>query len=107
MASQNEISIIDRIVAAANTLREKVSPGKREQLISLVNELINTDFHALIQLLYRIDVDERKLKALLKANADIDSATIIADLIISRQLQKIATKQQWHDSEKPLNDNSS
>ena len=108
MLSENQISVTDKIVATVNTLPEKPIEEIREQLISLINELINTDFHALVQLLYRIDVDEKKLKQLLKAHADIDSASIIADLIIKRQLQKIATKKQFkkHRQEEPGTDTS-
>ncbi|MEP6948955.1 MAG: hypothetical protein ABI863_06765 [Ginsengibacter sp.] len=99
-------SIPDKIVAATNTL-ENTQPGEiREQLISLINELINNDFDALVQLLYRIDVDEKKLKQLLRSRADVDSASIIADLIISRQLQKSAMKKQFSDGDKPGPDDS-
>ena len=95
MLSGNQISVIDKIIAAGNTLRDKPAEEIREQLIFLVNELLNTDFHALIQLLYRIDVDEEKLKQLMEVHKGIDPASIIADLIIARQLQKIATRQQF------------
>ena len=99
MPSHNQISIPDKIIVTTDLIRDKPSEEIREQLISLINELINTDFHALVQLLYRIDVDEKKLRQLLKAHADINSASIIADLIISRQLQKIATKKQFSSRE--------
>jgi len=99
MQSENQISVADKIVATTNTLRDKPPGEIREQLISLVNELINTDFDALVQLLYRIDVDEKKLKQLLQQYAGSASASIIADLIISRQLQKIATKKQFSREE--------
>ena len=72
-------------------------PGEeiRRQLISLVNELINKDFSSLLQLLYRIDVDEKKIRLLLSQNADEDAANIIADLIIERQLKKVESKKQF------------
>lgn len=106
MLSENQISITDKIVATTNTLRDKPPEEIREQLISLINELINTDFHALVQLLYRIDVDEIKLKQLLKTHANTDSASIVADLIIRRQLQKIETKKQGSGGEEPGPDDS-
>jgi len=95
MQTDNQVSIPDKIVAATKTLGDKPSEEARAQVISLVNELINNDFDALVQLLYRIDVDEKKLSQLLQTNADTDSASIIADLIINRQLQKTATKNQF------------
>jgi hypothetical protein len=100
MQPGNPISIPDKIFAATKTLGDKPSEELREQLIFLINELINSDFEALVQLLYRIDVDEKKLKQLLQAYADTDAASIIADLIISRQLQKTATKKQFIDPER-------
>lgn len=101
MNADNQISIPDKIVAATNAISENPRAEIRNQLIALITELINTDFHALVQLLYRIDVDEKKLKLLLKQNEGTDSSSIIADLIIKRQLQKIATKKQFSGKEKP------
>src|SRR5579862_6244718 len=106
MPSQNQMSIPDKIFAATNTLQDKPPEEIREQLISLINELINDDFEALVQLLYRIDVDEKKLKYLLQLHADVDSPSIIVDLIISRQLQKSATKEQFGNREEPGPDDS-
>jgi hypothetical protein len=60
-----------------------------------INQLIETDFHRLISLLYRIDVNEEKLKKLLKDNEKADAGLIIADLIIERQLEKIKSREQF------------
>ena len=60
----------------------------RNDLIFYVNDLLVNDFPALVQLLYRIDVSEKKLKQLLHDNPNQDAATLIADLIIERQFQK-------------------
>ncbi len=57
-------------------------------LAAYVNELIMTNFERLVQLLYRIDVSEEKLKKLLRKNPESDAGIIIADLIIDRQKQK-------------------
>ena len=59
------------------------------QLALRINELIQEDFPALINILYRIDVDELKLKQALEKFPNEDAASIIAKLIIDRQLQKI------------------
>lgn len=63
-------------------------------LASKINDLINNDFSLLVQLLYRIDVNESKLKRLLKENNTVDAAGIIASLIIERQLQKIRSRKE-------------
>ena len=69
-----------------------------EKLRQHINNLILHDFQKLVTLLYRIDINEEKLKYLLKENADRDAATIISDLIIERQKQKIKSRElfkQW------------
>ena len=48
----------------------------------------------LVQILYRIDVSEKKIKTLLKENQGSDAGKIIASLIIERQMQKIKSRQQ-------------
>lgn len=60
-----------------------------------VNELIEHDFGKLVNILYRIDVSEQKLKQLLQSNGDKDAAAIIASLIIERQMEKIKSR---HDT---------
>jgi hypothetical protein len=73
-----------------------------EDLASEINQLILTNFEKLVQLLYRIDVSEAKLKTLLKENPEKDAGKLIAWLITERQLQKLkqkATVQQNDDCE--------
>jgi hypothetical protein len=101
MQPGDSISLSDKIIAATNTLQHTTPAEIREQLISLLEELINTDFQALVQLLYRVDVDEKKLKQTLLQQPGHDAALIIAELIISRQLQKIATRKQFNGSAEP------
>ena len=87
-------------------LPEKISPEElKEKLSQYINELIRTNFQKLITLLYRIDISEPKLKALLHENFDADAAVIIADLIIERQLQKIKSSQQFSQRDKNIDEN--
>ncbi|MBS1946852.1 MAG: hypothetical protein JST47_03720 [Bacteroidetes bacterium] len=64
----------------------------KRKLAQHINDLINSDFEKLVSLLYRIDINERKLKALLKEHKNEDAGALIAELIIERQLQKIITR---------------
>lgn len=66
-----------------------------EKLSAYINNLIKNDFDKLITYLYRIDVNEHKLKSLLQQNQNEDAGNIIATLIIERQQQKIKTRQQF------------
>lgn len=67
----------------------------RVRLAVYLNDLINQDFEKLVQLLYRLDVSEKKLKALLSQNNQADAGRIIADLIIERQLQKVELRKKF------------
>lgn len=58
------------------------------KLASVIQHLLRHDFNRLLHILYRIDVDERKVKeAMIDADEDI-IATRIARLIIKREVQK-------------------
>jgi hypothetical protein len=89
---KRKISISEEIIATANILQPQSIADTKKQLVLLINQLINSDFYALVQLLYRIDVSEKKLKEVLNNNLNNDSAPLIADLIIKRQLQKIESR---------------
>ena len=65
------------------------------QLADYINQLIKNDFDKLIAYLYRIDVNEEKLKTLLQQKPDEDAGNIIATLIIERQEQKIKLRKQF------------
>ena len=64
-------------------------------LSDYINTLIKNDFDKLIAYLYRIDVNEQKLKTLLQQFPLQDAGNIIASLIIERQEQKIKTRKQF------------
>lgn len=90
MHDQRLVTLLNELaVQATDTMSE-------EEIVKIVkqkvNELLQTDFNALLTLLYRIDVSEEKLKWLLETNQDKDAADIISGLIIERQLQKIKSR---------------
>jgi uncharacterized protein YtpQ (UPF0354 family) len=66
--------------------------GLEAVLAEKLNSLIHSDFNALVSILYRIDVDESRLKELLKTDDGQDAGKIMARLIIERQRQKIQTR---------------
>ncbi|HSZ86512.1 MAG TPA: hypothetical protein VK787_10800 [Puia sp.] len=100
---ENEELLIDSLKKDLQIdLATKISFEKiKEKLIAHINDLINNNFEELINVLYRVDVSEAKLKILLKENAE--SAFVIADLIIERQLQKIKTREQFKSTGKKEN----
>ena len=66
-----------------------------EVLAEKVNAMIRRDFGALVQLLYRIDVSEERLRRILNADTGEDAGRIIARLIMDRQWQKIESRRQY------------
>jgi len=62
-------------------------------IINRINELIQKDFSYLLNLLYRIDVSEEKLKSVLNSHPETDAAILITQLIIERQKEKFKSKQ--------------
>lgn len=90
-----EKNIPDEIISVSDSLKNNSTGEIREKLIVLLNELINKDFNSLVQLLYRIDVSEKKIQLYLNQKENEDSASVLADLIIERQLQKIETRKKF------------
>ncbi len=92
------------LISAINQSLEISLPGTissdelRQNLAQHINHLINHDFEKLVYYLYRIDVDENKMRTLLEQKEGEGAAQLIADLIIERQLQKIKSRKQTKDS---------
>lgn len=67
----------------------------QEKLSAHFNRLIQDNFEQLVNLLYRIDVSEAKIKSLLQNNTGTNAGDIIARLVIERQVQKIKSRAQF------------
>ena len=65
-------------------------------LAEKITTMINGDFSALVQLLYRVDVDESRLRLLLRENKASDAGSLIARLILERLWQKILTRRAYN-----------
>jgi hypothetical protein len=93
-------SPVNSVVAGINIslgieLRESISMDELRSLLSgHIHQLINNNFNKLVSILYRIDVNETKLRQLLHDNPAQDAGKIIADLIIDRQLQKLKSRKE-------------
>ena len=74
-------------------------------LMQHISHLIDHNFEKLVFFLYRVDVDETKMRALLEQQQEKDAAGLIADLIIERQLQKIKSRQEFSDRDKNIDEN--
>jgi hypothetical protein len=73
-------------------------------LAEKVNAMIQGNFDQLLQLLYRIDINEQRLRRLLVENEGEDAGRIIARLIMERQWEKMESRRQFRQ-DKPTDEN--
>ena len=92
MMSEQSQQMMKR-VATAFELEQTLFDGAQfeAKLAMMIEQLLEKDFARLINILYRLDVDEEKLKFQLGNEGAPDAARIIARLIIERQLEKMQT----------------
>ncbi len=101
---ENQI-IKDVGVEWALTVPESVTEEELTLLLSTkINDLIQNDFSSLLTLLYRIDVDELKLKMMLQQNPDSDAGLLIAQMVLDRQKQKQASRKQFREDQNKTGD---
>lgn len=67
----------------------------RERLVQAFAYLLDNDISKMMNILYRADVDEEKLKGLLISNSELPSAEVIADAYLRRQKEKIETRKKY------------
>jgi hypothetical protein len=79
------------LITASSSLTEQGEHKK--ELSAYLNHLIENDFPALLQLLYRVDVSEQKLKSTLKENQGANAGDLLAELLIERQKEKAVARQ--------------
>lgn len=74
----------------------------KKYLTEKITELLDTNYEKLINILYRIDVNEDKLNELFGSkNRDFIPARL-SELIIERQLQKIKIRNMYREENKKL-----
>ena len=78
METDNQLLTIEKLTAT--------------QMADFINELIEKDFSRLVQLLYRLDVSEDKLKSVLIEHPTGDAGGLIAQLIMERIAQREIAK---------------
>jgi hypothetical protein len=63
-----------------------------QHLLNEISRLIEKDFHAVVNILYRMDVSEEKIRLGLQLYPGRDAAEIITELVLERQAEKIRTR---------------
>lgn len=97
----DSFEIDEQLLPSSNNEEEKFR-AFRELLIQRIDQLVHHDFEKLKWILYRIDVSEKKLSETLK-NSDADAATIMADMIIARQIEKAESRKKFGEQENDWN----
>lgn len=83
-------------------LKEKMLPAKssgldelREKLIPIIEKMLQEDLPKLMNILYRIDVDEVLVRKALNTPFFEESARELANLILDRQIKKIEIRKRY------------
>src|SRR5688572_25452644 len=92
MDTRNPDDVLKVLTEELSALEET---DKRDQLAAYINFLLLNDFNGLIYLLYRVDVDEKKLRSILDEKKDQDASLIIADLVLQRLQEKAQSRQSF------------
>ena len=66
-----------------------------EAILERVEYFLSTDAELLFSYLYRLDVDEQKIKYVLNHQTKSDIPTALSELILERQLERIAMKKRF------------
>ena len=91
---------IEQLISGINSIAPPPTEQRR-QLEDALNWMIDNDFEKLVQALYRIDVNEQRLKDVLFTYKEQPAATMLADLIIERQQQKALARQAYKATDIP------
>src|SRR5687768_8087354 len=86
-------------VAERLQLQPRTHAFSYADLCDEINRLIVTNFHSLINTLYRLDVSEVKIRTALAGEPQKDAAALIADLILERELEKIKTRRLFNNTD--------
>ena len=86
-------TVVNNLEVSAENLNEKSYETQFEMLTQFIDHLIQTDFNRLLSILYRVDISEEKLKSKLAESKDQQfSSQIIAQMLIDREVEKIASR---------------
>ena len=91
----------DFLVGENDSLIPSADLGSLEELRQYLTEklkvLLDERFDTLVNILYRIDISEKKLSKLFSGDNRESIPSVLADLIIERQLQKIRLRKLYRD----------
>ena len=90
--ANNDIMFIQDTLAKAFDLAPMGGEDWQAAVARAINQLIEKDFSGLVNILYRLDVNEQKVREVLRNNPGSDAGALIAGLVIERLLEKCKTR---------------
>jgi len=70
-----------------------------DELVRAIDELVVNDFDKLVRILYRVDVNEAKLRHLLHTHPEADAGRIIGELLLEREVEKRKSRERFKDTD--------
>ena len=70
----------------------------RKALQAKITEMLQNDLHALVQAMYRLDINETKFHAAMAAPGLDQQASSLSDLIIEREIQRIEFRERFRNN---------
>jgi hypothetical protein len=74
----------------------------KQALFYRIKELLDKNVERLLSMLYRVDLNQKKLDEIFENGSKEDIAAKIAEAVIERQLQKIKTREFYKNQESGL-----
>ncbi|AYD46298.1 hypothetical protein [Arachidicoccus soli] len=91
------------VILNAPMLKEPISEEDLvKKLAVIVERWIEKDFNQFVEILYRVDINEKVLKDKLNNAAIGETGEIIAKLLLERQKQKLVLRNQFHFSKENI-----
>lgn len=81
-----------------SSINELPSPSFEEVLVYLegaISHLLDHDFERLLQIMYRIDIDENRFKEVLQSEESKEIAAKLARMVLDRELEKVRTRAEY------------
>lgn len=68
------------------------------QIHPFISKMLDNNYQKLLQILYRIDVNEKHISDAVQIHSGVELSKIITDLIIKRELQKVVIRNYYNQS---------
>lgn len=62
------------------------------ELSKIISQLLNTDLNQLLNIFYRIDLNEKEVDKILTQEKPEDISPKLADLVLNREIEKVKTR---------------